>query len=86
MHGFQQSSYMSLHSFAFLFKGELETTICELEESNHKLAVIKAERDVAKGASFPVLNQGNRQATNDKVRDKERDLEDMESTLKELLV
>ncbi|XP_042038402.1 E3 ubiquitin-protein ligase BRE1-like 1 isoform X4 [Salvia splendens] len=66
-------------------KGELETTICELEESNHKLAVIKAERDVAKGASFPVLNQGNRQATNDKVRDKERDLEDTESTLKELL-
>ncbi|KAL1543350.1 ubiquitin-like modifier hub1 [Salvia divinorum] len=66
-------------------KGELETSICELEESNHKLAVIKAERDVAKGASFPVLNQGNRQVTNDKVRDKERDLEDMESTLKELL-
>ncbi|XP_057808383.1 E3 ubiquitin-protein ligase BRE1-like 1 isoform X1 [Salvia miltiorrhiza] len=66
-------------------KGELESTIYELEESNHKLAVLKAERDVAKGASFPVLNRGNRQVTNDKVRDKERDLQDMESTLKELL-
>ncbi|KAH6825748.1 hypothetical protein C2S53_006854 [Perilla frutescens var. hirtella] len=66
-------------------KGELESTIYELEESNHKLAVLKAERDVAKGASCPILNRGNKQVTNDKARDKERDLQDMESTLKELL-
>ncbi|KAK4414625.1 E3 ubiquitin-protein ligase BRE1-like 1 [Sesamum alatum] len=66
-------------------KGELESTISELEESNRKLAILKAERDVAKGAFFPVLNRGNKQVTTDKARDKQRDLQEMESSLKELL-
>ncbi|XP_011089870.1 E3 ubiquitin-protein ligase BRE1-like 1 [Sesamum indicum] len=66
-------------------KGELESTISELEESNRKLAILKAERDVAKGAFFPVLNRGNQQVTTDKARDKQKDLQEMESSLKELL-
>ncbi|KAL2234061.1 UNVERIFIED_CONTAM: E3 ubiquitin-protein ligase BRE1-like 1, partial [Sesamum indicum] len=64
---------------------ELESTISELEESNRKLAILKAERDVAKGAFFPVLNRGNQQVTTDKARDKQKDLQEMESSLKELL-
>lgn len=67
-------------------KGELESTIAELEESNHKLATLKEERDAAKGVVLPVLNVGNAQTPNDKIRDKQKDLQDMESTLKELLV
>ncbi|KAL0464585.1 UNVERIFIED_CONTAM: E3 ubiquitin-protein ligase BRE1-like 1 [Sesamum latifolium] len=67
------------------FPGELESTISELEESNRKLAILKAERDVAKGAFFPVLNRGNKQVTTDKARDKQRELQEMESSLKELL-
>ncbi|KAL6494118.1 ubiquitin-like modifier hub1 [Orobanche gracilis] len=66
-------------------KGELESTIAELEESNCNLTVLKAGRGVAKGAFFPVLNQVNRQVTSDKARDNQKDVQDMESTLKELL-
>ncbi|KAG8391552.1 hypothetical protein BUALT_Bualt01G0199500 [Buddleja alternifolia] len=66
-------------------KGELESTIAELEESNSKLAILRVERDVAKRALFPVLNRTNKQVTGDKARDKQRDLQDMELTLKELL-
>ncbi|KAK6162595.1 hypothetical protein DH2020_002436 [Rehmannia glutinosa] len=65
--------------------GELESTIAELEESNRRLAILKSERDVAKGSFFPVLNRGNKQVTSDKSRDNQRDLQDMESTRKELL-
>lgn len=67
------------------FKGELESTIAELEESNCKLATLKAERDAAKGVFFPVL-LGNKHVASDKPRDKQRDLQDMESALKKLLV
>lgn len=73
-----------MHSLIYL--GELESTIAELEESNHKLATLKEERDAAKGVVLPVLNVGNAQTPNDKIRDKQKDLQDMESTLKELLV
>ncbi|XP_073030529.1 E3 ubiquitin-protein ligase BRE1-like 1 isoform X1 [Primulina eburnea] len=66
-------------------RGELESTIADLEENNRKLAILKAERDVAKETFFPVLNRGNKQPTSEKVRDKQKDLHDMESTLKELL-
>ncbi|XP_020203564.1 E3 ubiquitin-protein ligase BRE1-like 1 [Cajanus cajan] len=66
-------------------KGELASTVEELEESNHKLATLKAERDAAKGAVLPVLNVGSTHIPNDKIRDKQKDLQDMESTLKELL-
>ncbi|XP_004307007.1 PREDICTED: E3 ubiquitin-protein ligase BRE1-like 1 [Fragaria vesca subsp. vesca] len=63
-------------------KGELETTLGELEENNRQLAILKAERDSTKGATFPVLNFLNKPV--DRARDKQKDLQDMESTLKEL--
>ncbi|TKY66301.1 E3 ubiquitin-protein ligase BRE 1 [Spatholobus suberectus] len=66
-------------------KGELASTVAELEESNHKLATLKAERDAAKGAVLPVLNVGSTHIPSDKIRDKQKDLQDMEFTLKELL-
>ncbi|XP_071736096.1 E3 ubiquitin-protein ligase BRE1-like 1 [Rutidosis leptorrhynchoides] len=65
-------------------KGELECTIAELEESNSNLAALKAEADAAKGGIFPVL-LGNKRVANDRAREKEKDLHDMESLLKELL-
>ncbi|KAJ9563155.1 hypothetical protein OSB04_008315 [Centaurea solstitialis] len=65
-------------------RGELECTIAELEESNKNLAAVKAETDAAKGAIFPVL-LGNKRVANDRAREKEKDLHDMESLLKELL-
>ncbi|KAL6129097.1 hypothetical protein ACLB2K_072450 [Fragaria x ananassa] len=64
------------------FEGELETTLGELEENNRQLAILKAERDSTKGATFPVLNFLNKPV--DRARDKQKDLQDMESTLKEL--
>ncbi|BAT84706.1 hypothetical protein LR48_Vigan03g168600 [Vigna angularis] len=66
-------------------KGELASAVAELEESNHKLATLKAERDAAKGAVLPVLNVGSTHIPSDKIRDKQKDLQDLESTLKELL-
>ncbi|XP_004492186.1 E3 ubiquitin-protein ligase BRE1-like 1 isoform X2 [Cicer arietinum] len=66
-------------------KGELESMVEELEESNHKLATLKVEKDAAKGVVLPVLTVGNTHIPNDKIRDKQKDLQDMESTLKELL-
>ncbi|XP_039046544.1 E3 ubiquitin-protein ligase BRE1-like 1 [Hibiscus syriacus] len=65
-------------------KGELESAVVELKESNCELAALKAERDATKGAFLPVLNLG-KQAAGDKVKDKHRDLQEMESALKELL-
>lgn len=65
-------------------KGELECTIAELEESNKNLAALKAETDAAKGAIFPVL-LGNKRVANDRAREKEKNLRDMESLLKELM-
>ncbi|KAJ6675598.1 RING FINGER PROTEIN-RELATED [Salix viminalis] len=66
-------------------KGELETTVAELNDSNCKLATLKAERNATKGAFFPVLNMGSKHAAGDKVKDKQKDLQEMESTVKELL-
>lgn len=68
------------------YEGEFEKTIAHLDESNRKLAILKAEKDAAKGVLFPVLNLGNKHSANDKARDKQRDMQDMESTLKEYLV
>ncbi|KAL8249384.1 hypothetical protein R6Q59_006252 [Mikania micrantha] len=64
-------------------KGELECSIAELEESNKNLVALKAETDAAKGGIFPVLI-GNKRVANDRAREKEKDLHDMESLLKEL--
>ena len=70
----------------FVLLGELESTVAELEESNRKLASLKAEKDAAKRAIFPVLNVGNKQVASDGVSDKKKELQDMESTLKDLMV
>lgn len=72
--------------FAWISEEELESTVAELEESNCKLASLKAQRDSAKGAIFPVLSLGTKQVGGDKVRDKAKDMHDMESALKELMV
>lgn len=64
----------------------MESTVAELEESNCKLVTLKAERDAAKGAFFPILSLGSKNVAGDKARDKQKDLHDMEATLKELLV
>ncbi|KAJ8749049.1 hypothetical protein K2173_013493 [Erythroxylum novogranatense] len=66
-------------------KVELESEIAKLEEDKSELATLKAERDATKGAFFPVLNLGSKHAPSDKVRDKQKDLGDMESSLKKLL-
>ncbi|MFQ6626836.1 hypothetical protein Gotur_004989 [Gossypium turneri] len=66
-------------------KGELENAAVELKETNCKLAALKAERDATKGAFFPVLNLGSKQVVGDKAKDKHRDLQEMESALKELM-
>ncbi|KAB1225237.1 E3 ubiquitin-protein ligase BRE1-like 1 [Morella rubra] len=66
-------------------RGELEVTLAELEESNCNLASLKARRDAAKEAFSPLLNLGNKQGAGDRIKDKQKDLRDMESTLKELM-
>lgn len=66
-------------------RGELQSTVAELEENNCKLATLKAQRDAAKGVGFPVLNLGSKHVSGDKIRDKVKDLQDLESSLKELM-
>lgn len=65
-------------------EGEFESTLAELEEINSNMATLKAERDAAKGAIFPVL-LGNKHVSSDRARDKQKDLHDMESALKDLV-
>lgn len=76
----------SYYFFFFFPKGELESAISDLEESNLKLATLKAERDATKGTFFPVLNLGNKPVPGDRARDKQKILQEMQSALKELLV
>ncbi|KAF3440070.1 hypothetical protein FNV43_RR18348 [Rhamnella rubrinervis] len=66
-------------------RGELESTVAELEESNCQLASLKAQRDSAKGAIFPILNLGSKQVGCDKAISKAKARQDMESALKELM-
>ncbi|CAN6566589.1 unnamed protein product [Malus baccata var. baccata] len=61
-------------------KGELKTVVGELEDSDRQL---KQKVTTAKGTVSPVLNVGNKHV--DRVRDKQKDLQDMESTLKDLM-
>uniref|UniRef100_A0A1J3ITI9 E3 ubiquitin protein ligase n=1 Tax=Noccaea caerulescens TaxID=107243 RepID=A0A1J3ITI9_NOCCA len=65
-------------------RGELENEVVELQQCNGDLSALRAERDATAGAFFPVLSLGNKLATGDKGIDKQRDLQDMESVLKEL--
>lgn len=76
-----------LFLFIYFFpKGELDSAVSELEESNLKLATLKAEEDATKGTFFPVLNLGSKPVPGDKARDKQKNMKEMESALKELLV
>ncbi|XP_019082403.1 PREDICTED: E3 ubiquitin-protein ligase BRE1-like 1 isoform X1 [Camelina sativa] len=67
-------------------RGELENEVVELQQCNGDLSALRAERDATAGAFFPVLSLGNKLATSDRERDKQRDLQDMETVLKELTV
>lgn len=79
-------SCVVIHLFVYLCEEELESTIAELEENDRQLAVLKAEKDEGKGTFFPILNLGNKAVTIDKSRDNEKDVQEMEFALKELLV
>ncbi|KAL6652277.1 hypothetical protein ACP70R_011202 [Stipagrostis hirtigluma subsp. patula] len=65
-------------------KEEWVSTVAKLEESKHKLAALKAHGDSKQGAPilFPAL--GSKNTTRDKARDKQRELQDLEATHKEL--
>nr|XP_010933635.2 LOW QUALITY PROTEIN: E3 ubiquitin-protein ligase BRE1-like 1 [Elaeis guineensis] len=63
---------------------ELASTIAELEESNCKLATLKAQEDTTQGRPFLFPTLGNKHAGGDNVRDKQKELQDLESALKEL--
>uniref|UniRef100_A0A453FYG9 E3 ubiquitin protein ligase n=1 Tax=Aegilops tauschii subsp. strangulata TaxID=200361 RepID=A0A453FYG9_AEGTS len=64
-------------------KEELASAVAELEESNHKLAVLKAQGDPTHGTPilFPTL--GNKSLPEDNVRDKQKELQDLEACHKE---
>lgn len=64
--------------------GALASTVIELEDSNSKLAILKAQGDGSKGAPiiFPIL--GNKLAGGDVARDAQKEIQDMESLHKEL--
>lgn len=58
----------------------------ELDESNSQLAILKALKDAGRGTSIPVFNFTNKLVSGEMTQDKQKDLQDMESTLNELLV
>ncbi|KAL9245255.1 hypothetical protein vseg_018929 [Gypsophila vaccaria] len=66
-------------------QGDLDSTIRELEDCNQQLAALKAEKDVTTGAFFPVLSMGNKHVGSDRATDKQKDMQEMESRLKELM-
>ncbi|KAG8083137.1 hypothetical protein GUJ93_ZPchr0014g46936 [Zizania palustris] len=66
-------------------KEELTITASELEETNHKLAALKARRDNKQGTPILFLTLGNKNTVEDNVRDKQRELQDLEATHKELM-
>ncbi|KAK9757792.1 hypothetical protein RND81_01G186100 [Saponaria officinalis] len=66
-------------------RGDLESTIQELKDCNQKLVALKSEKDTTSGAFFPVLNMGNKHLCNDKAADNQKDVQEMESRLKEYM-
>jgi E3 ubiquitin-protein ligase BRE1 len=62
----------------------LASAASELEETNYKLAALKAQRDNTQGARIPYPTLGNKNMPEDKVRDKQREMQDLEATHKEL--
>ncbi|CAI0445890.1 unnamed protein product [Linum tenue] len=65
-------------------KGELETSVIELQGTKCKMATLKAEGDATKGMLFPVLNLGSKHGGGDRGREKQKGLHEMESSLKDV--
>ncbi|CAL9165191.1 unnamed protein product [Musa hybrid cultivar] len=63
---------------------ESASTVAELEESNCKLTILKSQRDTAQSTCFAFPTFGNKQVGGDKEKDVQKDMQDMESSLKEL--
>ncbi|KAM7276194.1 hypothetical protein ACFE04_018060 [Oxalis oulophora] len=63
-------------------QGELESTVEELEVC--KLTTLRAEKETTKGAFFPVLNLSSKNIASDRIKDKQKDLHDMQSTFRVL--
>ncbi|WOL06239.1 hypothetical protein Cni_G14971 [Canna indica] len=63
---------------------ELASTVAELEESNRTITVLKLQKDSTQNTRclFPTL--GNKPVGGDKVKDVQKDVQDMESSLKDL--
>ena len=68
------------------FQEELTRAVAKLEETKHKLAALKVQGDNKQGTPILVPTLGNKNATAEKVRDKQRELQDLEATHKELMV
>ncbi|GAB2271016.1 ubiquitin-like modifier hub1 [Dionaea muscipula] len=66
-------------------RGEMECAGKELDESNQEVAALKAEKDATKGAFFPVLNWESRSVADESAGDKQKEVQDMESSFKELM-
>ncbi|GAB2224302.1 hypothetical protein Drorol1_Dr00005055 [Drosera rotundifolia] len=66
-------------------RGELESVGKELHESNQKVAALKAEKEASKGGFLLDMNHGSRSVADVRAEDKEKEVQDMESALKELM-
>ncbi|URD94822.1 E3 ubiquitin-protein ligase BRE1-like [Musa troglodytarum] len=63
---------------------ESASTVAELEESNRKLTILKSQRNTTQSRCFAFPTFGNKQVGGDKDKDVQKDMQDMESSLKEL--
>ncbi|CAL9089263.1 unnamed protein product [Musa textilis] len=63
---------------------ESASTVAELEESNRKLTILKSQRNTTQSTCFAFPTFGNKQVGGDKDKDVQKDMQDMESSLKEL--
>ncbi|KAL9259499.1 E3 ubiquitin-protein ligase BRE1-like 1-like protein [Drosera capensis] len=66
-------------------RGELESVGEELHESNQKVAALKAEKEATKGGFFLDMNHGSRSVADERAVDKQKEVQDMESAVKELM-
>ncbi|XP_020263508.1 E3 ubiquitin-protein ligase BRE1-like 1 [Asparagus officinalis] len=64
--------------------GELASAVAELGEINCRLASLKAQKDAAPGTPFLFPTIGNKQVDVDKLRDKQKEFQELEATLKNL--
>lgn len=82
---YQNQKYLNVQRKAehIRLKEELASAVAELEESNHKLAVLKTQGDTTRGTPtfFPTL--GNKNMAEDNVRDKQKELQDLEACHKD---